>query len=109
MNAETVAAALRAHPSMLTPYTRPDGSTGHWVDAPLDEVAAILGTAPDHVDPHAASRSPNDPFIVHAVMYRDYKIGTLCNSLAWGAPDRWTTVTDQVTCPACRSKIDGAP
>lgn len=68
-----------------------------------------LPNPPKHVDPHAATRSPNDPFIIHAVMYRNYKIGTLCDSLAWGAPDRWTTVTDEVSCPACRTKIDGTP
>lgn len=46
MNAETVAAALRAHPDLLAPYTRDDGTAGHWVDAPLDEVIAAIFDRP---------------------------------------------------------------
>jgi len=45
--------------------------------------------------------------IVHAVMYRDYKIGTLCDSQAWGPAMLFTTITDHVTCPGCRAKLDG--
>lgn len=45
--------------------------------------------------------------IVHAVMYRDYQIGTLCDSRAWGPPMLFSAVTDDVTCPRCREKIDG--
>lgn len=49
----------------------------------------------------------NDLPIIHAVMYRDYKIGTLCNSGAWGAPEAFSMITDRVTCPGCRGKLDG--
>jgi len=45
--------------------------------------------------------------IVHAVMYRDYQIGSLCESRAWGPPMLFSAVTDDVTCPACREKLDG--
>lgn len=48
-----------------------------------------------------------DQQIIHAVMYRDYKIGTLCNSAAWGPPMLFSAITDKVTCPGCRDKIDG--
>lgn len=49
--------------------------------------------------------SPAGP-IVHAVMYRDHKMGTLCESAAWGTPELFTAVTEHVTCPACRNKLD---
>lgn len=49
----------------------------------------------------------NDRPMIHAVMYRNYKIGTLCDSSAWGPAVLHSTVTDEVTCPGCRAKIDG--
>jgi hypothetical protein len=57
-------------------------------------------------DPHTLPAHPDQP-IVHAVMYRDYQIGTLCDSRAWGPPMLFSTITDEVTCPGCRAKLDG--
>lgn len=45
---------------------------------------------------------------VHTVMYRNGVLGTLCDSLAWGPPTEATAVTADVTCPACRGKLEGA-
>lgn len=45
--------------------------------------------------------------IIHAVMYRNYEIGTLCNSGAWGAATLFSMITDKVTCPGCRGRLDG--
>lgn len=45
--------------------------------------------------------------IVHAVMYRDHQLGTLCQSGAYGNPELYTAVTEHVTCPACREKLEG--
>lgn len=48
----TIADSLRAHPDLLAPYTRDDGTQGHWVDAPLDEVVAIITAALSQPVPH---------------------------------------------------------
>jgi hypothetical protein len=48
----------------------------------------------------------NDP-IVHAVMYRNDQMGTLCDSRAWGTPSLFTAITEDVTCPGCRKKLEG--
>jgi hypothetical protein len=45
--------------------------------------------------------------IIHAVMYRDYKLGTICDSNAWGPPTLFTMVVEKVTCPGCRTTLDG--
>jgi hypothetical protein len=45
--------------------------------------------------------------IVHAVMYRDHHLGTLCQSGAYGNPELYTAVIEHVTCPACREKLEG--
>lgn len=54
----------------------------------------------------AEPEGPTAP-LVHVVMYRDHKMGSLCNSGAWGTPELFTAVTENATCPGCRAKLDG--
>lgn len=44
--------------------------------------------------------------LMHAAMFRDGLPGTLCRP---GWEPMVTAVTDKVTCPACRQRIDGGP
>lgn len=56
-----------------------------------------------------AALARGDVPLIHGVMYRNYQIGTLCDSRAWGPPMLFSAVTDKVTCPGCRAKLDGRP
>jgi hypothetical protein len=48
-----------------------------------------------------------DQTVIHAVMYRDYQLGAVCCSEPWVEGMKFSTVTDDATCPACRIKLDG--
>lgn len=71
----------------------PAGYGWYWVQKALRSLLA------------PAKPEPEAP-IVHAVMYRDHKMGTLCDSGAWGTPALFTAITEHVTCPGCRDKLD---
>jgi hypothetical protein len=79
----------------------------HWFDRIVQNIDQLQAALREFVDPKPPE--PEQRPIVHAVMYRDYKIGSLCRSGAWGAATMFSMVTDDVTCPGCRSKLDGTP
>lgn len=86
----TIADSLRAHPDLLAPYTRDDGTQGHWVDAPLDEVVAIIAAALDPATSYA-QRLADRGIAEMQARVAGYDGSHLNNAPGWWSAEQWNT------------------